>query len=107
MGTPVISCASAGLNSEHGSICALGDCGCVSLLPEVADAGVGAAGFELPVKDELLQDTGSSENSNAATQKTFFIKGLRNKFQIVNESTRRFAMLFGLPHLRFVSSQTN
>jgi hypothetical protein len=59
----------------------------VSLLPEDADVAVGVAGFEPPVfKDELLQDTLSTGNSNAATQKTFFIKGLHNKFQIVNES---------------------
>src|SRR5258707_13896674 len=40
IGAPVIACASSGLNSEHGSICALGDCGCVSLL-EAADDGDG------------------------------------------------------------------
>jgi hypothetical protein len=53
----------------------LGDCGCVSELPEDAAAGVGVAGFEPPVfKDELLQDIANTGNSNAATQKTLFIK---------------------------------
>jgi len=75
----------------------------VSELPEDADAGVGVAGLEFAVfEDGLLHETASRENSNAAKQKSVFINGLHNKFQIVNESIGRFAMLSGLRGLRFV-----
>jgi hypothetical protein len=84
IGTPVIACASAGLNIEQGSISAFGDCGCVSLLAEDADVGVGVAELELPVfEDELLHEMESMGHISARKHKTFFIKGLRNKFQIV------------------------
>jgi hypothetical protein len=69
---------------EQGSICAFGDCGCVSELPADADAGVGVARLELPVfEDELLHETASRESNNEAKHKAFFINGLHNKFQIV------------------------
>ncbi|MGC2742748.1 MAG: hypothetical protein WA672_06140 [Candidatus Angelobacter sp.] len=69
----------------------------MSELPEDADAGVGIAELELPLSEgELLHETVSRENSNAAKQKSVFIDGLHNKFQIVNESIGRFAMLSGL-----------
>jgi hypothetical protein len=72
-------------------------------LPEDAAAGVGVTELEPPVfEDELLHETISRENTNAAKRKTFFIQGLHNKFQIVNESIGRFAILSGLPRLRFV-----
>jgi hypothetical protein len=74
IGTPVIACASAALNSEQGSICALGDCGCVLLLPEDADVGVGATVLELPLLAvELLQEIENKNIATAAKQKTFFI----------------------------------
>jgi hypothetical protein len=93
---------------EQGSICALCACGCVSLLPEAADAGVGMAGLEFPVfEDGLLHETVGKENNNAAKQKSVFINGLHNKFQIVNESIGRFAMLSALRGLRFVRVENN
>jgi len=59
--------------------------------------------LELPAfDDELPHETTSKENIIAAKRKTFFINGPRNKFQIVNESIRRFAMLSRSRRLRFV-----
>jgi hypothetical protein len=82
MGTPVISCASAGLNREQGLISALGDCGCT--LPAPEDAGVGVAALVLALfGEDPLQETARKENMNAAQQKAFFINGLRNESQIV------------------------
>ena len=48
----------------------------------------------------------SRDNANTVKQQVFVINGLRNKFQIVNESISRFAMLSALPRLRFVGTHT-
>jgi hypothetical protein len=75
MGTPVISCASAGLNIEQGSICALGDCGCVSLLPVAADAGVGVAALALSdFEEELPHEVENRKIAITAKHKIFFIE---------------------------------
>ena len=75
---------------------------------KTADTGVGVTELELPAfEDELLHETTSTENTNAAKGKTFFIKGLRNKFQIVNEPVVRFAMLSRSRRLRFVRAETH
>lgn len=71
----MIACASSGLNIEQGSICALGDWGCVSELPEDADAGAGVAELELPLfEEELLQEIENRNIAVAAKHKIFFIK---------------------------------
>jgi hypothetical protein len=63
--------------------------------------------LELPVfEDELLHETTSTENTNAAKRKSFFIKPSGNKFQIVNELIVRFAMLSRSRRLRFVQAET-
>jgi hypothetical protein len=80
----------------------------VSLLPEDADAGAGVAALDTAFfEEELLHETASSKNIKPAKQKAFFIKGLRNKFPIVNEPIGRFAILSSLPRLRFVRAETN
>ncbi len=76
MGTPVITCASAGLNREHGSIYQPWAIVVEShYCRKTADTGVGVTELELPAfEDELLHETTSTENTNAAKGKTFFIK---------------------------------
>jgi hypothetical protein len=99
IGTPVIACASDGLNIEQGSICACGDCGWVSLLPtEAGEDGAGVAGvFPALPEEEPLQETNRSKQNIALLQKTLFIMGLRIKCQILNESIAGFAILSGVP----------
>lgn len=53
-------------------------------------------------EEEVPHEAENRDNTNARKHKTFFIKGLRNKFQIVNESILRFAMLSRSRRLRFV-----
>ncbi|HSK43282.1 MAG TPA: amino acid permease, partial [Candidatus Binatia bacterium] len=57
------------------------------------------------LEEERLHETANNENIKAAKQKAFFIKILRNKFQIVNEAIAGFAMLFRLASLKIRSSR--